>query len=245
MSPRDRLALALFITRRKLLTSKVSVLVVMGFILLLASIWVKDSFWLSFRAFFYLFPFLFLFFSQDMMHDEISSGALENVFFAEGRFRSYLLSKNILVAGWGIGLSLAFFSVFVLYGIATHQWEAEILVRFAAGLLAGVYYVALAGLLSFFFRAGSNVLIVLLGQCALFAALLFTVSQRTGLAARLTDSACPGIGAKLEFLAVSLVFPNMVIARRSWLNLVGLGVVTALLFGLHILKIKSLELRKR
>lgn len=242
MSPRDRLPLAMFISLRKLLSAKVNVLVISGFVLLLAFLWVKDSYILSFRAFLYLCPFLYLFFSQDMINDEVRSGVLENVLFVGGGFRFYLLSKNILVAAGALSLDLVFFSGFALYGLAIHQWEAHFLGQFASGLLVGAYYVALAGFLSIFLRAGSNVLVILLGQAALFISLLFTASQRTGLAQRLTESSFPGIGAKLEFLAVSLVLPNIVMARPSWLNLLGLGALAALFFGLQIWKINSLEL---
>jgi len=245
MSGRDRLALALFITRRKLLSAKVNGLVLSGFLFLLAYLWIEDSFSLSLKAFLYLCPFLFLFFSQDMMSEEISSGVLENVFFVGGRFRRYLISKNALVGAYSLGITLVLFSGLALYGLVTGQFEARVLGQFAAGVLVGAYYVALAGFLSFFFRAGSNVLIILLGQVLLFVGLLFTASQRTGLVERLTASSYPGIGAKLEFLAVSFVLPNIVIARRSWLNVLGLGAMTALFFGLQIWKIKSLELRKR
>ena len=245
MPARDRLPLALLISWQKLLSAKVNVLVISGFVLLLAFLWVEDSYSLSFKTFLFLCPFLFLFFSQDMLNDEVSSGALENVLFAGGRFRSYLLSKNGLVAACALGVTLVLFSAFALYGLATHQWEAHIPGQFGSGLLAGAYYVALAGFLSFFFRAGSNVLLVLLGQVALFVSLLFTASQRTGLAERLTASSFPGISARLEFLAVSFVLPNIVIARRSWLNLLGLGAMTALFFALQIWKTKTLELRKK
>jgi hypothetical protein len=180
-----------------------------------------------------------------MMSEEISSGVLENVFFVGGRFRCYLISKNALVAAYALGITLVLFSGLALYGLATRQFEARVLGQFAVGILVGAYYVALAGFLSFFFRAGSNVLIILLGQVLLFVGLLFSASQRTGLAERLTASSNPGIGSKLEFLAVSFVLPNIVIARRFWLNVLGLGAMTALFFGLQIWKIKSLELWKR
>ena len=245
MSGRDRLPLAFFVTRQKLLSAKVNGLVVSGFLFLLAYLWIEDSFSLCLKAFLYLCPFLFLFFSQDMMNDEIHSGILENVFFIGGRFRDYLMIKNCLVAAFALGIVLILFSVFVFYGFATRQFEARALGQFAAGVLVGVYYVAAAGFLSFFFRAGSNVLIILLGQVLLFVGFLFTASQRMGLVERLTDSSFPGIGAKLEFLAVSFVLPNIVIARRTWLSLMGLGAMTALFFSFQIWKIKSLELRKR
>jgi hypothetical protein len=244
MSGRDRLPLALFITRRKLLSAKVNSLVLSGFLLLLAYLWIEDSFSLSLRAFLYLSPFLFLFFSQDMMNEEIGSGVLENVFFIGGRFRDYLLIKNALVAACALGITLGLFSGLVLYGLATCQFEARVFGQFAAGILVGLYYVAAAGFLSFFFRAGSNILIILLAQVLLFVGFLFTASQRMGLVERLTASSYPGIGVKLEFLAVSFVLPNIVIARRSWLNVLGLGAMTALFLGLQIWKIKSLELRK-
>ena len=237
--------IGLFITRRKLLSAKVNGLVLSGFLVLLAYLWIEDSFSLSLRAFLYLCPFLSLFFSQDMMNDEISSGVLENVFFVGGRFRGYLMIKNAFVAASGLGITLVLFSGLALYGLATRQFEPLILGQFAAGVLVGLYYVALAGYLSFFFRAGSNVLIILLGQVLLFVALLFTASQRTGLAERLTASSFPGIGARLEFLAVSGVFPNIVIARRSWWSILGLGVMTVFFFSLQVWKIKSLELRRR
>ena len=245
MSGRDRLPVAFFITRRKLLSAKVNGLVLSGFLFLLAYLWIEDSFSLCLRAFLYLCPFLSLFFSQDMMNDEIQSGVLENVFFIGGRFRNYLMIKNALIAASGLGITLVLFSGFALYGLATRQFEARALGQFAVGVLVGVYYVAAAGFLSFFFRAGSNVLIILLGQVLLFVGFLFTASQRMGLVERLTDSSFPGIGAKLEFLAVSFVLPNIVIARRTWLSLLGLGAMTALFFSLQIWKIKSLELRKR
>jgi hypothetical protein len=245
MSGRDRLPLAFFITRRKLLSAKVNGLILSGFLLLLAYLWIEDSFCLCLRAFLYLCPFLFLFFSQDMMNDEIQSGVLENVFFIGGRFRDYLMIKNAFVAAFALGVTLVLFSGLALYGLATRQFEARDLGQFAVGVLVGVYYVAAAGFLSFFFRAGSNVLIILLGQVLLFVGLLFTASQRIGLVERLTASSFPGIGAKLEFLAVSFLLPNIVIARRTWLSVVGLSAMTALFFSLQIWKIKSLELRKR
>jgi hypothetical protein len=243
--PRTRLPLACYIAWKKLISVRVNFFVLLGFILLLAYLWVEDSYSLSFRAFLYLCPFLFLFFSQDMMGDEIKSGFLENVLFAGGRFRSYLLIKNVLIGACAIALMLFLFSGFAFYGLATRQWEAHFFGQFATGLLVGAYYVALAGFLSFFFRAGSNVLAVLLGQAALFAGLLFAASQKLGLLERLTASSYPTIGSRLEFLAVSFVLPNIVIARRSWLNLLGLGVMAALCFGLQALKVKLLELQRR
>ena len=245
MSHRARLPIASFITRRKLLSAKVNGVVLSGFLLLLAYLWIEDSFSLCLRAFLYLSPFLSLFFSQDMLNEEIHSGVLENVFFIQGRFRDYLLVKNALVAASALGINLMLFSGLALYGLATRQFEARALGQFAAGVLVGLYYVAVAGFLSFFLRAGSNVLIILLGQVLLFVGFLFTAAQRMGLVERLTASSFPGIGAKLEFLAVSFVLPNIAIALRTRLSVLGLGAMMAFFFILQVWKVKSLELRKR
>lgn len=245
MSSGNRLAVDRFITVRKLLSARVNGLVLCGFLLLLGYLWVVDSFRVSFGAFLYLGPFLFLFLSQDMVYDEVHSGCLENLLFIGGRFRGYLLFKNAIVAAAGLGISLLFFSGFAAYGLATGQFEARDLGRFAAGILVGGYYVAAAGFLSFFFRAGSNVLIFLLGQVLLFVGLLLTASQRMGPAERLTAASFPGIGAKLEFLAVSSVLPNIIVARRTWFSILGLGAMTVVFLGLQAWKIRALELRMR
>jgi hypothetical protein len=245
MSDRARLPIALFLTRRKLLSARVNGVVLSGFLLLLAYLWIEDSFSLCLRGFLYLCPYLSLFLSQDMLNDEIHSGSLENVFFIGGRFRGYLLDKNALVAGSALGINLILFSGLSIYGLATHHFEARALGQFAAGVLVGLYYVAAAGFLSFFLRAGSNVLIILLGQVLLFVGFLFTAAQRMGLVDRLSASSFPGIGAKLEFLAVLFVLPNILISRRTWLAVLGLGAMTALFFALQIWKVKSLELLKK
>jgi hypothetical protein len=245
MAGRDRLALGLSIGWRKLLSTRVNGLALAGFLLFLGYLWARDSFSLSFGAFLYLHPFLSLIFSQDMVHDEIASGALENVLFAGGRFRHYLLSKSALTAVVGMGVSLAVFSGYVVYGVRTHQLAFADLGRFAAGILVGLYYVALAGALSFFFRAGSNVLFIILGQFVLVAGLLLSASQRMGLVERLTSSVAQGMGARLEFISLSFVIPNVTIARPSWLNLLGLTVGAVFLLAVQVWKAWSLELRQR
>lgn len=245
MVGRDRLALDLSISWRKLLSAKVNGLALAAFIVVLGYLWVRDSFSLSFRAFLYLHPFLSLIFSQDMMYDEIASGLLENVLFAGGRFRRYLLSKSAMTAAAGLGVSLAIFSGYALYGLSTHQLGFADFARFAAGILVGLYYAFLAGALSFFFRSGSNVLIIIVGQFVLVAGLLLGASQRMGFIERLTSPVAQGIRARLEFLSVSVLIPNITIARPSWLNLLGIAVGALFFFALQVWKVRSLELRQR
>ena len=241
----NRLAVEGFIVGRKLLASRVNGLVLAGFLALLGCLWVVDSYRVCFSAFLYLSPFLCLFFSQDMVHDEVHSGCLENVIFMGGRFRRYLLLKAAAAAAAGLGLGLVLFSGLAVYGLAAGRFEGRALGQYAAGLLVGIYYVSAAGFLSFLLRAGSNVLIILLGQVTLFAGFLFIASQKMGLVVRLTDASVPGMRAKLEFLAVTAVLPNIVIARRTWLSLLGLGTWTALWLALLAWKVRALELKMR
>jgi len=241
----NRLAVDTFIIGRKLLTSRTNGLALAGFLVLLGCLWVADSFRGSFGAFLYLSPFLYLFFSQDMIHDEVHSGCLENLLFLKGRFRNYLLCKVAAAAAAGLGTSLLLFSGFAAYGLATGQFAVQALGKFAAGILVGVYYAAVAGFLSFFLKTGSNVLIILLGQALLFAGFLLTASQRMGLVERLTAAAFPGLRAKLEFLAVSTLLPNIVIARRAWFSILGLGGMAVLFLGLLAWKVKTLELKMK
>jgi hypothetical protein len=243
MSFGNRLKVDWPIAARKLLSARVNGFVLGGFLLLLGYLWVVDSFRTSFGAFLSLFPFLFLFLSQDMIYDEVHSGCLENLLFVGGRFRSYLLFKNAITAATGLGVSLLLFSGFAVYGLITSQFEARDCGKFAAGILAGLYYVAASGFLSFFFKAGSNVLVILLGQAALFVVFLLTAAQRMGLAERLTAASFPGIRAKIEFLAVASFLPNVIVARRTWFFILGLGAMTALFLGLQAWKIRALELR--
>jgi hypothetical protein len=66
-----------------------------------------------------------------------------------------------------------------------------------------------------------------------------------GLIERLTAPSLMGMQAKLEFLAVSAFLPNVVIARRTWFSILGLGGMAALFLGLLVRKVKALELRVR
>ncbi len=244
MSAQDDFPLTAFITRRKLASAKANLLVLAGFMLLLALFWIKGAFLFSFRLFLFLFPHLFLFLAQDMFRDEVDSGGLENILFLSGGYRSYLRRKNAVVAAAALGAGSVLFAAFTLYGLAAHQFAARFFLQFGTGVLAGFYYLALAGSLSFFFRAGTNVLLVILGQVLALFGLLLSAAQRPEWIERLTSSSFPGLAAKLEFLALALVVPNVVVVRGFWFAILGLGVMSGLLFGLQMLKIRSLELRK-
>jgi hypothetical protein len=111
-------------------------------------------------------------------------------------------------------------------------------------LLAGLYYAALAGVLSHFLRGGSNVLSILLAQAAGVLALLFTVSSRTGLLDHAASGRFPGAGSKLLFGGLVAVLPNVVVAGRP--SLFAAEVLAGLVAALAVQErlVRKLELRK-
>lgn len=244
MSARDCLPVAVYFTRKKIISGKANLFIFAGFVVLLAFIWLKGAFIFSYRLFLFLFPHLFLFLAQDMIKDEVDSGALENLLFIDGKFKAYLGWKNAVIAASALGAGGILFLGFSFYGLATHQFAIAFLLQFVAGVLAGLYYLALAGFLSSFLKAGTNVLLIILGQVLLLFGLLIWASQSPEWVERLAPSSFSIFTAKLEFLALAAVFPNLVTARRSWPLILELSLLAGLFFGLQLLKIWSLELRK-
>lgn len=244
MACRDGLPVALSVTRRKLLSSRIDLCVLAGFVILPVFIWIKGSFAFSFRLFLFLFPHLFLLLARDMFKDEFDSGALENLLFLDGGYRGYLRWKSAVVGAAALGAGSLFFTVLSLYGLATRQFAALHLLQFGSGIVAGLYYLALAGFLSFFLRAGSNSLVVILGQALGFFGFLCAAAQRPGWIERLAPSALPGFSAQFQFLALAVFLPNIIVAAKSWISVLGVGVLAGFFFGLQLLKIRSLELRR-
>lgn len=245
MPSRDSLKVAFFIAWKKVLSAKINYFLLLGFIALLGYIWQKDSFSLSLKAFLHLFPYLFLFISQDMVRDEIDSGCLENVLFLKGHFRSYLLKKNLFLAAVAFSCSLALFLVLAAYGLITNQFSSLYLLQFIAGVVAGIYYLSLGGLLSFSFKGGSNVLLVILGQVFLFIGLLLSATKRGGFISSLDKASFPDLASRLKFLVLALVFPNVIIAKRFIVYALGIAALTLLVLGLQRAKIRNLELLRK
>jgi hypothetical protein len=245
MSSRAGLKIAFFVSARKTLSARFNPPFLIGFLVLLGYLWTADSFALSFRAFLALSPYIFLFLSQDMMREEIESGALENVLFLRGDFRRYLWLKNGVVTAIAVGISGALFLAFLAYALASHQFPRESLARFLNGQVAGIYYVSLAGLFSFFLRAGSNVLLIILGQILFLAGLLLSVGQKSSWIDRLAGSSLPGWGAKLEFLASAAVFPNLLAGQKPGWPSLGLAILALAWLGLQWALLSRLEFRRK
>lgn len=244
MPSRVEVKVAFFITTRKILAEKALYFTLSGFSLLIVFIWAKDSFDVALKFFLYLFPYIFLFFSQDMARGEIDSGCLENVIFLRLGYKKYLLGKNILVAGMAFLAVLALFVGPASYGLFTGQLTSLHLLQFGTGLIAGVYYVFLAGLLSHYLKGGSNVLLVIVGQALLIISLLLSAGQSQGFIHHLSEGVFPDFWSKMKFFGLVSVFPNIVISRKffPWAAEI-LGLI--LLLGiLQRVKVRRLELRK-
>jgi hypothetical protein len=244
MSARYRLQIACLIGSKKILAARCNFLILASLLAILGFVWVKESFSSSLRLYLFLFPYIFLFLSQDMFRDEIASGALENVFFLNGEFRDYLLAKNLLVGAVSVGINLALFLGYAACALVRREFSALPLVQFLAGVVVGVYYISAAGLLSFYFRAGSNVLIIILGQVLIFVALLLSATQKSGLLDLLSADSFPGIAAKLKFFGLAVVLPNVIISRRPLFALAGIAALACLFLGIQKIILRSLELKK-
>jgi hypothetical protein len=245
MPSRNRLQAAFLITWKKVLAARSCVILFFGFAAFLAMLWMEDSFRLSFGAFLFFFPYLFLFLSQDMFRDEIEAGALESVMFIRGGFRNYLLSKNLVLGAIGMAAGLGVFMLYFACGLSLRQVACADLFRFLAGLEVGVYYLMVGGCLSFFFKSGSNVLFVIIGQVFLAVGLFLGMTARHGWIEALLAGSFPDAASRLRFLALSIFVPNVVISRRLPLFILGIAAAGLGLFAVERRRICRLELFRR
>lgn len=244
MPARDDLAVALFITGKKLFSARANLIFLAGFLVLLAIIGIKGTFDFAFRLFLFLYPHFFLFLTQDMAKDEVDSGALENLLFMDGGYKSYLRWKIGIIDAAAVGTGLILFAAFAMRGFIVHQFASSSMLQFSAGILAGFYYQSLAGFLSFFLKSAMNVLVVILGQILALFLLLLSITQMPDWLERLATSSISGWTAGLEVLALVIIVPNTIVVTKFWWSSLAVGLLGGLLFSLQLLKIRALELRK-
>lgn len=195
-------------------------------------------------AFLLLFPHSFLILAQDMVGSELAGGVLENVLFLDGAFRRYLWLKNPAVMTIGGAYAAVLFAGLGALSAASGDLRFSFLTRFLLGLVAGAYYVAAAGLASYYLKSGSNSLVFILLQFAGFFGLLFSVGSRMGFVDYLMEGSFPSVGASILFHGLLLIFPNIVTlpghGRFVWVPAAGLAL------GLYLQKLlgSRLELRK-
>lgn len=232
------------VARKRLIGSTPALVAGLAFPAFVAWVVFEHSYDAAARIFYFLLPYAFLFAAQDAVRTDVESGALENALFAGGRFRGFLRTKGLVAAAAAGGYALVLFALFSAWGAALGAFRPSDLVRLGLAFLSGLYYVALAGVLSHFLRGGSNVLSLLLAQAAGVLALLFTVSSRTGLLDHAASGRFPGLGSKLLFGGLVAILPNVVVAGRptAFAAEVLAGLVAAL--AVHERLVRKLELRK-
>jgi hypothetical protein len=149
MSREALFPLTLRLTALRIRSSRLGLAVAAAFPAVLAAAAVKDSYETALRIFLFVFPHVFLVAAQDMAGTERTGGGLENVIFLDGRFRRYFWQKNLAVAGMAGAYVSVLFLLLSLAGLALGRFEPASAAQFGLGLLAGAYYVGLAGALSY------------------------------------------------------------------------------------------------
>jgi hypothetical protein len=208
------LALTWRVAQKRFLASPLAIAAGLAFPAFVVWIGLNDSYGTAAKFFFFLLPHVFLVAAQDAVRSDIESGALESVLFIRGRFRGFLKAKCAVMAAAAGGYALLLFALFSAWGLAVGAFSPVFLAQFGLALLAGLYYVALAAVLSHFLKGGSNVLALLLAQAALVLALLFTVSGKTGLLDYAATGHFPGLVPKLIFGGLAALLPNVIVSGR-------------------------------
>jgi len=243
------LRFSLYLSWKKVLRTKIFFFFIAGFIVLLAIFWWQAGYLYARRFFFSLFPYLFLLIAQDIFREEIDSGSLENVIFIRFNFRSYLQEKNISLFLLATIASTLVFVPFLLTSLWQGDFSWAMFSSFFAGLMAGLYYISLAGLLGLRLRSGSNVLAIILIQVFLFLGLL--VTSTSGASGRdIIDLLISGQpqGSRERFILFSFLalWPNA-LTSRTYRSLGFKLEALALIFlflGLQAWRLGRLELKR-
>lgn len=243
MSSKIRFEITAGISLRKIESVRSLYAIGVLFLLVLIYVGLRDSASAMMRWFLLLFPYMFLFLSQDMIRSEVDSGSLENVLFIRERYRSYLLQKNAVVVLLGGALSLALFVILALVSLASKSIGWNECVGYGAGIIAGIYYVSLAGYFSYYVKGGSNVLLVILGQLALVITLIASSDHTRGIVDALDQGRIPDVLTGLKFAAITAIFPNIVSTQRyiSWT--IEPAILGLLLFFFQRLKASKFEVK--
>jgi hypothetical protein len=238
------LALTWRVTRRRLVSSPLAL--VAGLVFPSFVVWtgLGDSYGTAAKLFFFLLPHVFLVAAQDIARSDIESGALENVLFIGGRFRGFLSAKTLVLAAAAGTYAVGLFGLFAAWGAARGEFEPVFAARFGLAVLAGLYYMAVAGVLSHFLRAGSNVLALLLVQAAALAGLIASTTPRPGLLDYAAAGRFPGLGPKLLFGALTAVLPNVIVSGRLPLFAAEVAAGLGLALFVQGRLVRRLEIRK-
>jgi hypothetical protein len=238
------LALTWRITRRRIVMSPLALAAALTFPAFVVWIGLADSYDTAARFFFFLLPHVFLIAAQDAVRSDLDTGVLENVLFVGGRFRAFLAAKGPVVAAAAAAYAAALFALFAAWGAATGALKPDHVLRFCLSLLTGLYYVALAGLLSHWLKSGSNVVALLLAQTASLVLLITSATARPGLIDYAASGRFPGLGPRLAFAALVAVLPNLVVSGRLPFFIAEVAAGLCLAAGLHRWLARRYEIRR-
>jgi len=236
--------LTLGLTTARLRSSRLTVAAGLALPALLAWLGFRDSYETMAGAFLLLFPYVFLLGSRDAALDELDSGALENVLFLDGRFRTYLRQKVLCLTAATGAYALGLFILISLWGLAAGRFRPVMILQFVMGLLAGAYYAGAAAALGVFLRSGANVMALLVAQAGAAAALLASAAGRSGFIDNLTSGRFPDAASRLRLSALLAAFPNLIVLGSFFRGapVVAAGLVLALLA--RRLRLRRLEVRR-
>jgi hypothetical protein len=243
MPEKNVFPLTVRLTGWRLRSSRFTVAVSAALPAFLVFLGVRDSPGTAMKFFLFFFPYVFLLSAQDMVATERSGGGLQNVIFLRGKFKTYLWQKNLALAAAAGIYAACLFVLLWFWGIARGGLDPFPVVPFGMGLLAGLYYVGLAGALSWLLKSGSNVVVILLAQAAWLIGLLFSATSQSGFIDYLGTGRFPGLESRLLFLGLTSVFPNLIVSRRLFMGapVVVAGLALALIF--QRVRVRRLELR--
>ncbi len=245
MFTQPRFRTYLFLTGKKLIRSKS---ICFLYLLLLGTIiyvLLVDSLSTALKYFFFIIPYFFLFITADMVRNEVESGGLENVLFLNSQFRLYLCQKNFILFLLAFLLSTSFFMILAVAALIQRNFVPIFFINFLAGLVVGLYYLSLGSWLSFYFRCGANVMVMIMAQVVAVISLFISMQNRNGFVYYLEKGHFPDLISGLKFGLLALVVPGL-LTYKSFLNYLPLPVLVSFLFlQLQRQKLKKLELKKQ
>lgn len=245
MPDRDYGRLAVRLTILKLLRSPA----ILGTSLLLpalvAFVWIRESYDAGLKTLLFLLPHVFLVATQNMFRGEAAGGMLENVLFVRGGFKRYFLWKNAVLFLSGSGYALLVFALLRIIGRNAAEARSGDFSGLIASLLAGVYFVALGGLLGHFLAGGSNVLALIFAQAAAFIGLLQDAAGGHAFLDSLASGTISGPGESLRFVALIGAFPNILVSGPLRHYALWLVPAAASLFLIQALFVQRAELSGR
>ena len=229
----------------KLRRSRFIMAVAAGLPALLAYIGSREGPDAAMKFFLLFFPYMFLLAAQDLAGTELRGGGLENVLLLGGDFRRYLWLKNAALTAAAGAYAVGLFMLLAAWRAAGGgAFQAFSLAQLGLGLLAGLYYLALAGALSYFLKAGSNVVVILLVQAAVVVALLLSAASRGGFIERLGEGSSADLGSRLMPLVMGALFPNLIVSRPFVPGALAVGAGLAAALAVQRALVRRLELRK-